>query len=153
MSALTLAEAVARYGRDAYLLTIASDGPHTSFGRAVRIPRQPRGRLNGDCRVLKRRMLIHAGWPRETLLVTVVRDDRGEGHAVLTVITDEGDYILANQKKGILIWSTPATTSSNVNRSPIQTYGFRWVTRTRRPPLRPHANRRFGYCSSPAQSE
>jgi hypothetical protein len=31
MSALTLAEVVARYGRDAYLLTIASDGPHTSF--------------------------------------------------------------------------------------------------------------------------
>ena len=62
----------------------------------------------GDCEdyvLLKRRMLIHAGWPRETLLVTVVRDDRGEGHAVLTVITDEGDYILDNQKKDILIWS------------------------------------------------
>src|ERR1700741_804171 len=27
----TLDEAVARYGRDAYLLTIADDGPHTSF--------------------------------------------------------------------------------------------------------------------------
>ena len=50
-------------------------------------------------------MLIHAGWPREALLVTVVRDNRGEGHAVLTVITDEGDYILDNQKKDILIWS------------------------------------------------
>ena len=34
-----------------------------------------------------------------------MRDDRGEGHAVLTVITDEGDYILDNQKKDILIWS------------------------------------------------
>jgi hypothetical protein len=31
MPALTLAEAVAQYGRDAYLLTIANDGPHTSF--------------------------------------------------------------------------------------------------------------------------
>ena len=31
MSAPTLAEAVAQYGRDAYLLTIANDGPHTSF--------------------------------------------------------------------------------------------------------------------------
>jgi len=62
----------------------------------------------GDCEdyvLLKRRMLVHAGWPRETLLVTVVRDDRGEGHAVLTVITDEGDYILDNQKRDILIWS------------------------------------------------
>jgi hypothetical protein len=31
MSAPTLAEAVAQYGRDAYLLTVANDGPHTSF--------------------------------------------------------------------------------------------------------------------------
>ena len=31
MSAPTLAEAVAQFGRDAYLLTIANDGPHTSF--------------------------------------------------------------------------------------------------------------------------
>ena len=31
MSAPTLAEAVAQYGRDAYLLTTANDGPHTSF--------------------------------------------------------------------------------------------------------------------------
>jgi hypothetical protein len=27
----TLAEALSQYGRDAYLLTIADDGPHTSF--------------------------------------------------------------------------------------------------------------------------
>jgi hypothetical protein len=31
MPAPTLAEAVAHYGRSAYLLTIANDGPHTSF--------------------------------------------------------------------------------------------------------------------------
>jgi len=31
MSAPTLAEAVAQYGRDANLLTIAYDGPHASF--------------------------------------------------------------------------------------------------------------------------
>ena len=31
MLAPTLAEAVAQYGRDAYLLTVANDGPHTSF--------------------------------------------------------------------------------------------------------------------------
>jgi predicted transglutaminase-like cysteine proteinase len=62
----------------------------------------------GDCEdyvLLKRRMLIQVGWPRETLLVTVVRDEKGEGHAVLTVITDEGDYVLDNQNKDILIWS------------------------------------------------
>ena len=62
----------------------------------------------GDCEdyvLLKRRMLVQVGWPRETLLVTVVRDEKGEGHAVLTVITDEGDYVLDNQNKDILIWS------------------------------------------------
>jgi len=38
----------------------------------------------GDCEdyvLLKRRMLIQAGWPREALLITVVRDKKGEGHA------------------------------------------------------------------------
>ena len=62
----------------------------------------------GDCEdyvLLKRRMLIQAGWPPETLLVTVVRNQTGEGHAVLTVITDEGDYILDSQIKDISIWS------------------------------------------------
>jgi hypothetical protein len=30
MSALTLTDAITRYGRDAYLLTVGNDGPHTS---------------------------------------------------------------------------------------------------------------------------
>jgi predicted transglutaminase-like cysteine proteinase len=58
-----------------------------------------------DYVLLKRRMLIQAGWPRETLLVTVVRNQTDEGHAILTVITDEGGYILDNQLKDISIWS------------------------------------------------
>jgi predicted transglutaminase-like cysteine proteinase len=61
----------------------------------------------GDCEdyvLLKRRMLIQSGWPRETLLVTVVRDKKGEGHAVLTVTTDNGDYVLDNQNEDILLW-------------------------------------------------
>jgi predicted transglutaminase-like cysteine proteinase len=62
----------------------------------------------GDCEdyvLLKRRMLIEAGWPREALLVTVVRDKKGEGHAVLTVKTDKGEFILDNQEDRILMWS------------------------------------------------
>jgi predicted transglutaminase-like cysteine proteinase len=62
----------------------------------------------GDCEdyvLLKRRMLMAAGWPREALLVTVVRDKKGEGHAVLTVKTDKGDYILDNQAEEIVLWS------------------------------------------------
>jgi predicted transglutaminase-like cysteine proteinase len=50
-------------------------------------------------------MLIQSGWPREALLVTVVRNEKDEGHAVLTVTTDKGDYILDNQNKNILLWS------------------------------------------------
>jgi predicted transglutaminase-like cysteine proteinase len=62
----------------------------------------------GDCEdyvLLKRRMLMQAGWPREALLITVVRDKKGEGHAVLTVKTDQGEYILDNQEAEILHWS------------------------------------------------
>jgi predicted transglutaminase-like cysteine proteinase len=62
----------------------------------------------GDCEdyvLLKRRMLMQLGWPREALLVTVVRNENDEGHAVLTVTTDKGDYVLDNQNKNILLWS------------------------------------------------
>src|SRR5579885_289998 len=62
----------------------------------------------GDCEdyvLLKRRMLMQAGWPREALLITVVRDKRGDGHAVLTVKSDKGEYILDNQIDQILLWS------------------------------------------------
>lgn len=62
----------------------------------------------GDCEdyvLLKRRMLIQAGWPREALLITVVRERSGDGHAVLTVKTDKGEFILDNQNEDILLWS------------------------------------------------
>jgi predicted transglutaminase-like cysteine proteinase len=62
----------------------------------------------GDCEdyvLAKRRMLMQAGWPREALLITVVRDKHGDGHAVLTVKTDKGEYILDNQNDHILLWS------------------------------------------------
>jgi predicted transglutaminase-like cysteine proteinase len=62
----------------------------------------------GDCEdyvLLKRKMLMQAGWPRQALLITVVRDSKGEGHAVLTVKTDKGEYILDNQEEQILLWS------------------------------------------------
>jgi predicted transglutaminase-like cysteine proteinase len=62
----------------------------------------------GDCEdyvLLKRRMLIQAGWPREALLITVVREPNGDGHAVLTVKTDKGEFILDNQNEDVLLWS------------------------------------------------
>ena len=62
----------------------------------------------GDCEdyvLAKRRMLMQAGWPREALLITVVRDKNGDGHAILTVKTDKGEYALDNQTDDILLWS------------------------------------------------
>jgi predicted transglutaminase-like cysteine proteinase len=62
----------------------------------------------GDCEdyvLLKRRMLIKAGWPREALLITVVRDKKDEGHAVLTVKTNRGEFVLDNQEAEILPWT------------------------------------------------
>lgn len=62
----------------------------------------------GDCEdyvLEKRRRLIAAGFPEQALLITVVRDQRGDGHAVLTVKTDRGDFILDNQEGKILAWN------------------------------------------------
>ena len=62
----------------------------------------------GDCEdyaLLKRHMLMQAGWPREALLMTVVRDKKGDGHAVLTVKTNRGEFVLDNQESEILLWN------------------------------------------------
>lgn len=61
----------------------------------------------GDCEdyaILKKQMLIRAGLPASAVLLTVVRDLRGDGHAVLTVRTDRGDYILDNETDEIRLW-------------------------------------------------
>jgi predicted transglutaminase-like cysteine proteinase len=62
----------------------------------------------GDCEdyaLLKRKLLIEAGWPASALLVTVVRDERMEGHAVLTARTQQGDFILDNKLEDVRLWS------------------------------------------------
>lgn len=67
----------------------------------------------GDCEdiaLLKRQRLIAMGWPSSALLMTVVRDRRGEGHAVLSVQTDRGSFILDNKTSSIRLWTnTPYT--------------------------------------------
>ena len=96
----------------------------------------------GDCEdyvLLKRKMLIDAGWPREALLITVVRDKKGEGHAVLTVKTDKGEFVLDNQNETSWPGPRPATASSSVSRRAIPTCGSRSVTAARRSPPPRHA--------------
>lgn len=67
----------------------------------------------GDCEdyvLEKRRMLMQAGIPAGNLLITVVKQPNGDGHAVLTVNTDRGDYILDNLNGRVLAWTdTPYT--------------------------------------------
>jgi predicted transglutaminase-like cysteine proteinase len=61
----------------------------------------------GDCEdyvLLKRRLLMERGWPESALLITVVRDQNGDGHAVLTVRTTEGDFVLDNVRDEVLVW-------------------------------------------------
>jgi predicted transglutaminase-like cysteine proteinase len=82
----------------------------------------------GDCEdyaLLKRRMLTEAGWPREALLMTVVRERNGDGHAVLTVKTDKGEFILDNQEEKILLWSE---TSYRYVKRQSQSDPNRWVS-------------------------
>jgi predicted transglutaminase-like cysteine proteinase len=63
--------------------------------------------VRGDCEdyvLLKRKRLMALGWPPSALLITVVRDERGDGHAVLTARTQQGDFILDNKTDEIKIW-------------------------------------------------
>jgi predicted transglutaminase-like cysteine proteinase len=82
----------------------------------------------GDCEdyvLLKRRTLISLGWPAETLLITVVRDRKGDGHAVLTVVTDRGDLVLDNQEAAILPWHE---TGYRFVKRQAQGHPDRWVS-------------------------
>ena len=61
----------------------------------------------GDCedyQLLKRKLLAEAGIPRRALRMTVVIDEKCEGHAVLMVRTDRGDFILDNKTNAVLPW-------------------------------------------------
>lgn len=62
---------------------------------------------SGDCedyQLLKRRMLTERGLPRRAMRMTVVIDEEGQGHAVLMVRTDRGDFILDNKTNLVLPW-------------------------------------------------
>jgi predicted transglutaminase-like cysteine proteinase len=62
----------------------------------------------GDCedfQLLKRKLLVEAGLPRRAMRITVVLDDKNEGHAVLLIRTDHGDLTLDNKTDAVLPWS------------------------------------------------
>ena len=62
----------------------------------------------GDCEdfvLLKRKKLIERGFSVADLVITVVRKPDGEGHAVLTLRTTDGDYILDNLTDDVKLWT------------------------------------------------
>src|SRR5215210_3081553 len=62
----------------------------------------------GDCedyQLLKRKLLAEQGLPRRAMRMTVVIDDKGEGHAVLMIRTDRGDFVLDNKTNAVLPWN------------------------------------------------
>jgi predicted transglutaminase-like cysteine proteinase len=61
----------------------------------------------GDCKIYaleKRRRLLEIGFPRQALLMTIVRDLEGNGHTILTVKTDHGEIVLDNMVDDIRPW-------------------------------------------------
>ena len=82
----------------------------------------------GDCEdyvLEKRRQLSRSGVSLADLLITVVRKPDGEGHAVLTVRTDKGDYILDNLTDKVRSWDQ--TGYRFLKRQAIDNTG-RWVS-------------------------
>ncbi len=62
----------------------------------------------GDCEdyaLLKRKLLMEEGFPRQGLLMTVVKDAHNEGHAILTVRTNAGEFVLDNLNNEMKAWN------------------------------------------------
>lgn len=62
----------------------------------------------GDCEdyvLLKKRYLQNLGFASTALLITVVLDEKNDGHAILTVATDAGDYVLDNRNNDVVRWN------------------------------------------------
>lgn len=62
----------------------------------------------GDCEdyaLMKRRLLVELGYPRAALLMTVVKEKNGDGHAILTVKTNRGEFVLDNMNDAVRPWT------------------------------------------------
>lgn len=86
----------------------------------------------GDCEdyvLQKKRYLEGLGFPAEILLITVVLDENGGGHAVLTVRTDRGDIALDNRRDDIRTWDK---TGYTYIKRQAQSNPNQWVSLTNR---------------------
>ena len=80
-----------------------SDLEHWGVAESWDIPTDGKGDCE-DYALLKRKMLIALKLSPSALLMTIVYNRRHEGHAILTVVTDRGDFILDNQTDTIMGW-------------------------------------------------
>ena len=82
----------------------------------------------GDCEdyvLLKRKILMNRGISPANLLITVVRKPDGEGHAILTVRTRKGDFILDNLDDEMLPWEA---TGYKYHKRQSSEHTGHWVT-------------------------
>nr|WP_246658906.1 transglutaminase-like cysteine peptidase [Aminobacter sp. J44] len=82
----------------------------------------------GDCEdyvLEKRRQLNALGISLSNLLITVLRKPDGEGHAVLTVRTNRGDFILDNLNDELRAWNE---TGYQFLKRQAANHTGRWVT-------------------------
>lgn len=87
---------------------------NAAINRAIRPVSDADGRdvwsvdvTEGDCEdyaMTKRKRLIEMGWPSKALRMAIARTAWGEGHAVLVVKTDNGDFVLDNRTNAIKTW-------------------------------------------------
>jgi predicted transglutaminase-like cysteine proteinase len=90
---------------NAFVNHAVSPATDHDFYRAEEVWRLPE--TFGDCEdyvLLKRKWLTERGWPTGSLLVTVVFDEFGDGHAVLLARTNRGEFVLDNKTNDIRVW-------------------------------------------------
>jgi predicted transglutaminase-like cysteine proteinase len=81
-----------------------SDADHAAVPDAWDYPEDGKGDCE-DYALLKRRLLAEAGFPRGALLLAVVKDENGDGHAVLMARTSRGDFVLDNLVDDVKPWT------------------------------------------------
>lgn len=85
-------------------LTEVSDVEHFNVADRWTLPIDGKGDCE-DFQLKKRHDLIALGFPPQALMMSVVRDENDEGHAVLIVRTDRGDLVLDNRTDMIRDWT------------------------------------------------
>ena len=85
-------------------ITPISDMDHWGVAESWDYPTDGKGDCE-DFALLKRKILMNSGLPRQSLSVTVVFDRRQQGHAILMVETNRGDFVLDNQIKAVTGWN------------------------------------------------